>query len=315
MGTLAYTYMLKIHDLAGVIPALATPLTRDGGVDEAGVERLVGHVLAGGVAGLLPLGSTGECSSLDEGSRRAMLAAVVQANAGRVPVICGVAQTHLAAAQLEVAAAAALGADAALVTPPFYYPMDQAGVLAFYRTLARRSPIPILLYNIPQFTKVVAEPDTVATLAREGSLVGIKDSSRNFEYFELVRAATRDLPHFRVFTGSDTMLLVSLVMGGAGTICGAANVAPAWVVQIYDAFRRGDLESAREQQDRLTALVMSLRGGVFPSAIKAALDLQGICEPWPAKPIAPLDEAARATLQHHLSEWGLLTRSSQPAVS
>src|SRR5438874_39296 len=194
VGTLAYTYMLKIHDLAGVIPALATPLTRDGGVDEAGVERLVGHVLAGGVAGLLPLGSTGECSSLDEGSRRAMLAAVVQANAGRVPVICGVAQTHLAAAQLEVAAAAALGADAALVTPPFYYPMDQAGVLAFYRTLARRSPIPILLYNIPQFTKVVAEPETVATLAREGSLVGIKDSSRNFEYFELDRASRRSGP-------------------------------------------------------------------------------------------------------------------------
>ncbi len=244
-----------------------------------------------------------------------MLAAVVQANAGRVPIICGVAQSHLAGAQHEVAAAAALGADAALVTPPFYYPMDQAGVLAFFRTLARRSPIPILLYNIPQFTKVVAEPETVATLAREGSLVGIKDSSRNFEYFELVRAATRDLPHFRVFTGSDTMLLVSLVMGGAGTICGAANVAPAWVVHIYDAFRRGDLESARELQDSLTALVMSLRGGVFPSAIKAALDLQGICEPWPAKPIAPLDEAARATLHHQLSEWGLLARSSQPAVS
>src|SRR6266567_4543526 len=269
--------VLKIHDLAGVIPALATPLTRDGGIDEAGVERLVGHVLAGGVTGLLPLGSTGECSSLDEGSRRAMLAAVV--------------------------------------TPPFYYPMDQAGVLAFFRTLARRSPIPILLYNIPQFTKIAAEPETVATLAREGSLVGIKDSSRNFEYFELVRAATRDLPHFRVFTGSDTMLLVSLVMGGAGTICGAANVAPTWVVHIYDAYRRGDLESAREQQDRLAALVMSLRGGVFPSAIKAALDLQGICEPWPAKPIAPLDEAARTALHHQLSEWGLLARSSQPAVS
>src|SRR5260221_6726534 len=85
--------MLKIHDLAGVIPALATPLTRDGGVDEAGVGRLVDHVLAGGVTGLLPLGSTGECSSLDEGSRRAVLAAVVKANAGRVPIVCGVAQT------------------------------------------------------------------------------------------------------------------------------------------------------------------------------------------------------------------------------
>ena len=111
--------MLKIHDLAGVIPALATPLTRDGGVDEAGVGRLVEHVLAGGVTGLLPLGSTGECSSLDEGSRRAVLAAVVKANAGRVPIICGVAQSHLKGAQLEVAAAAALGADsiAARVDP------------------------------------------------------------------------------------------------------------------------------------------------------------------------------------------------------
>src|SRR5437773_12175218 len=129
--------------------------------------------------------------------------------------------------------------DAALVNLPFYYSMDQAGVLAFYRTLARRSPIPILLYNIPQFTKVVAEPETVATLAREGSLVGIKDSSRNFEYFVLVRAATRDLPHFRVFTGSDAVVLVSLVMGGAGTICGAANVASVWVGHMYDASRRG----------------------------------------------------------------------------
>ena len=307
--------MLSVHDLSGVIPALATPLTRDGAVDEDGVARLVEHVLAGGVTGLLPLGSTGECSSLDEGSRRAMLATVVRANAGRVPVVCGVAQSNLSGAQHEVAAAAALGADAALVTPPYYYPMDQPGVLAFYRTLARKSPIPILLYNIPQFTKVVAEPETVATLANEGTLAGIKDSSRNFEYFELVRAATRDLAHFRVFTGSDTMLLVSLVMGGAGTICGAANVAPAWVVEIYEAFRKGDLHRARERQDHLTTLVMSLRGGVFPAAIKAALDLQGICEPWPAKPVAPLDQASTAALHAQLAEWGLLARSSESAVS
>ena len=307
--------MLKIHDLVGVVPALATPLNQDGTVDETGIERLIAHVLAGGVSGLLPLGSTGECSSLDEVSRRRVLAAVVKANAGRVPVISGVAQSHLAGAQLEIAAAAALGADAALVTPPFYYPMDQASVLAFFRTLARRSPIPILLYNIPQFTKVVTEPETVAVLAREGTLAGIKDSSRNFEFFELVRAATRDLHHFRVFTGSDTMLLASLVMGGAGTICGGANVAPAWVVQIYEAFQRGDLEAARVQQDRLTALVMSLRGGVFPSAIKAALDLQGVCGPWLAKPVAPLDEAAKTVLREQMAEWGLLAARSQPAVS
>src|SRR5205814_5138333 len=96
----------------------------------------------------------------------------------------------------------------------FYYPSDQAGVLAFYRAIAERSTLPVLVYNIPQFTKVAAEPATVATLAHEGAIKGIKDSSRDFEYFEGVCIATRDMPAFRIFTGSDTMLVASLAAGG-----------------------------------------------------------------------------------------------------
>ena len=297
----------ELKGLTGVVPALVTPLTESGAVDEPAVGRLVEHVIAGGVIGLLPLGSTGETASLDEPSRRAMLTATVKAARGRVPVICGVAQSHLAAAQAEVAAASVAGAAAALVAPPFYYPIDQATVLAFYRTLAKTSSIPILLYNIPQFTKVVADPSTVATLAREGTIQGIKDSSRDFEYFELVCGATRDLPDFRIFTGSDTMLLASLAMGGAGTICGAANVAPGWVVRIYEDYRRGDIEAAREHQDQLIDLLTRLRAGVFPVAIKAALELQGICSAWPAKPIAPYDARAKEALREQLAGWGLLT--------
>jgi dihydrodipicolinate synthase/N-acetylneuraminate lyase len=304
--------MFDVGTLKGVLPALVTPLTEEGGVDEPAVERLVEHVLAGGVSGLVPLGSTGETASLDEPARRRMLGAVLKAARGRVPVISGVAQSHLAAARAEVAAAASLGADAALVAPPFYYPIDQATVLAFYRSVAADSAIPILLYNIPQFTKVVAEPATVATLGREGTIKGIKDSSRDFEYFELVCGATRDLPGFRIFTGSDTMLLASLAMGGAGTICGAANVAPAWAVRIYDDVQRGDWSAARAHQDELVDLVMRLRGGVFPAAIKAALELQGICSPWPARPIAPLDARAKAALGEQLVAWGLLATAARP---
>src|SRR5713226_7258460 len=269
-----------IEELSGVLPALATPLDRDGSVDEAGVKRLVEHVIAGGVHGLLPLGSTGEGASLGERTRWQVLRCVIEAAEGRVPVICGVAQPHLEAARAEVAAAARLGANAALVAPPFYYPAAQATVLAFYRGLAAESKIPLLLYNIPQVTKVVAEPPTVSQLAHEGSIAGIKDSSRDFEYFENVCVATRDLPRFRIFTGSDSMLLAALAMGGTGTICGAANVAPSWVVRIYDDVKRRDWESAREGQDALIEVVMALRAGVFPAAIKAALQMQGICEPW-----------------------------------
>ncbi len=298
--------MFKVEELTGVLPALISPLRSDGCVDEAAVTRLVDHVIDGGVSGLLALGSTGETASLDETARRTVLSRVVAAAAGRVPVICGVAQSHLAAARTEVEAAARLGAAAALVAPPFYYPIDQATVLAFYRRLANDSPLPILLYNIPQFTKVVAEPATVATLAREGTIAGIKDSSRDFEYFEGVCIATRELSRFRVFTGSDTMLLPALTMGGAGTICGAANVAPHWVVRIYQSFERGDMDSARADQDALYQLVMVLRGGVFPAAIKAACHLQGICEPWCAAPVEPLDDQLLARLRDRLENWGLV---------
>src|SRR5258707_4602884 len=299
--------MFKIEELAGVLPALISPLRSDGTVDEAAVGRLVEHVIDGGVRGLLALGSTGETASLDETARRSLLSNVVAAAAGRVPVICGVAQSHLAAARVELEAAARLGAAAALVTPPFYYLIDQATVLAFYRSLAKDSPLPILPYNIPQLTEVVAEPATVATLAREGTIAGVKDSSRDFEYFENVCLATRDLPRFRIFTGSDSMLLASLVMGGSGTICGAANIAPAWVVRIYEDFVHGNWEAARNHQDALVELVMAVRTGVFPAAIKAALHLQGICEPWPAPPVAAYDDAATARLRERLERWGLLS--------
>ncbi|TMB77654.1 MAG: dihydrodipicolinate synthase family protein [Chloroflexi bacterium] len=299
--------MFKLDGLSGVLVALASPLKKDGAVDEAGVTRLVEHVLAGGVHGLLPLGSTGETAALDAPARRQILGTVIKSAGGRVPVICGVAQSRLSSARAEVEAAASQGADAALVAPPFYYPMDQDGVLAFYRDIGDRAPVPILVYNIPQFTKVVVEPATVATLAREGAIAGIKDSSRDFEYFEGICLATRDVAGFRVFTGSDTMLLASLAVGGAGTICGAGNIAPRWVVRIYDDFMGGHLEAARVSQDALYEVVMALRGGVFPSAIKAALHLQGICEPWPAPPAMRLDERREARLRERLAEWGLLT--------
>jgi 4-hydroxy-tetrahydrodipicolinate synthase len=299
--------MFKVEELAGVLPALVSPLRRDGTVDQDAIPTLVDHVIDGGVRGLLALGSTGETASLDERARRQVLGGVVKAAAGRVPVLCGVAQSHLAAARVEIEAAAALGADAALVAPPFYYLMDQPTILAFYRELAGKSPLPILLYHIPPLTKVVTEPATVSTLAREGTIAGIKDSSRDFEYFEGVCIATRDLPKFRIFTGSDTMLLPSMAMGGAGTICGAANVVPHWVVRIYDQFTNGDLDGARLTQDALYQLVYAVRAGVFPAAIKMALHYLGICEPWLAPPVQQLEARLQPKLREHLEASGLLT--------
>src|SRR5260370_30769500 len=128
-----------IEDLSGVLPALVSPLHRDGSADESGIKRLVEHVISGGVHGLLALGSTGEGAALGERIRWQVLKSVIEAGAGRVPVICGVAQPHLDAARGAVAAASRLGADAALVAPPFYYPTAQATVPPSYRPLAPHS--------------------------------------------------------------------------------------------------------------------------------------------------------------------------------
>ena len=136
--------MQEIEKLRGVMVALASPLRLDGSVDGDGVRRLIEHVIGGGVHGVLALGSTGETASLDEPARRALLAAVVEAVDGRVPVLCGVAQSQLSTVVAEIQAAAEAGADGVLVAPPFYYPTDQAGVAAFYRALAERSSLPVL---------------------------------------------------------------------------------------------------------------------------------------------------------------------------
>src|SRR5260370_12501145 len=143
-----------IDELRGVLPALVSPLHKDGSADEAGIKRLVEHVIAGGVTGLLPLGSTGEGASLGERIRSQILRCVIEASAGRVPVICGVAQPNLEAARAEVEAASGLGAHAALVPPPFYYPTAQATTLAFYPRLPPDSHIPLLLHTTPHFTQL-----------------------------------------------------------------------------------------------------------------------------------------------------------------
>jgi len=297
--------------LHGIVPALATPLRPDGTLDERGCRRLIEHVLAGGVHGVLVLGSTGEMAALDHPVRRRLLEVTAEALSSRVPLLVGVAEMTLTTALHEIHAAAAAGAQAALVVPPYYSPIDQPTVLAFYRELATSSPLPILIYNIPGFTKVVVSPEVVSQLAEEGVVAGIKDSSRDFEYIEQVLDMTGDRPGFVTFTGSDTMLLGSLAMGATGAITLSANVAPDWGVRLYDLVRAGRWEDAREQQRRILRLVIALRTGVFPTGIKAALALVGICGDTPAWPATPLGEPERVRLRVALQGLGLLPEAGE----
>jgi dihydrodipicolinate synthase/N-acetylneuraminate lyase len=260
--------------LRGAVTALATPVT-GASLDRSALARLVAHCVQGGVVGIACCGSTGEGARLSSSERLEVAGAVVAVVPDSVMVVPGLPVSNLTDALRELEDLAALGVTAALVAPPAYFPPDEAELLTLYGTLADRSPVPLLLYNIPMFTAALPVR-VVAELARHPNVVGTKDSSRDMEYLHAVLGATRT-ESFTVYTGTDTLLVPSVLMGVDGAITASANLVPELVSDVLKATTAGELERAWALQDRLTAVVEACRVGSFPAAWKAALHLRGLC--------------------------------------
>jgi 4-hydroxy-tetrahydrodipicolinate synthase len=231
-----------VLDLGGTIPPMPTPVTgRIGDVDTAALRALTRRLVEGGVHGLFPCGSTGEFSSLTREQRRTVVETVADA-AGATPVLAGCGATSVRDVRSLVADAAAGGADAAVVAAPYYLRTTQSGLEAFFVAVAENSPLPILLYNIPQLTGNSIDPETVASLAERDRIVGIKDSSGDLNHFEAVLAGVPD--DFGVFQGATTYAVPSLDAGADGIVPGQANVVPDVLAEIYEAHDAGDRERA-----------------------------------------------------------------------
>lgn len=295
---------------SGVLVALATPLDSSGQLDRDGLDRLLDHVLAQPLTGVAPVGSTGEGPLLSRQARVAVTTEVVKrADAGRAVVPAAVATTA-DDVQADLEAYAEAGAHAALVGTPFYYPMDAAAVTRWFTGVAERSPLPLVLYHFPAMTKVRIPPEVAGELAAHPRIVGMKDSSRDFEYFQSVLAATDGLP-FGLLTGSDTLLLASGLLGGAGTIAASVNLVPGLVTSLWSTVQAGDLDQARSIQFQLQAVIDSCRraGGGAPGW-KAALELAGICGSRGASPNSGIGADARLRLRDDLDRLGVLAPAS-----
>jgi 4-hydroxy-tetrahydrodipicolinate synthase len=291
--------------LQGIYPALVTPL-RDGDVDLDACRRLVDHVLAGGVHGVLVLGSSGEGAVLTPAMRRAVVDVVAHALAGRRPLVVGVITSSVAVAIEDVGHAARAGAVAALVAPPHYGTVDDDGAISFYRQLAGSVELPIVAYNIPAFTRVPIRPNVVEILAREGTIAGIKDSSRDFDYFQEVLTRLRGVPRFSALTGTDSLLVPAQLSGADGAITVGANLVPEWCVSAWTAAADGRWADAMLWQDRLVRLGIAIRQGTFPAGMKAALALRGVCGDELAVPGRALDAADRGRVKAQLVQLGVL---------
>lgn len=296
--------MVTPIDLHGVHVALATPIGSDDDLDPAALDRLLARIVDGGADGISPTGSTGEGPRLSRAQRVRVTRQVRTTVGADRLVVSGASALNVADAVAEIAELADAGADAVLLAPPSYYPIPAAGVTAFYRAVEADAALPIVLYNIPSMTKISLPPESVGELATLPGIIGVKDSSRDFEYLQTILYATSG-SDFAVLTGSDTMLLASLTLGAVGTIAASVNLVPELGRAIYDATLGGDLDRARAVQRQLHDVVMACRVGPPPSGWKAALAWAGVIPAGPVPPAVGLTAGEQQTLGARLAALGL----------
>lgn len=288
----------------GIIPAMVTPLTADDCLNEPALRRLTQHLVAEGVHGLFAVGSQGEFWALSAEEKRRVWEIVVEEAAGRAPVYAGTAAVTTREAVALTRVAEKCGVDAVSVLTPYFVSPTEDELFAHYRDIAAATRLPVVLYTNPARTGVKISPRLLTRLAAVDNIVGIKDSSGELELTaEYIRVAP---PGFGVLMGRDTLILAGLLYGAKGAIAATANVVPALVVSIYQRFQGGDLEGARQAQERLAPLRMAFSWGTFPVVIKEALDLMGL-EGGPARaPVGPLPAEKRAQLREVLKELGAI---------
>ncbi len=296
--------------LRGIIPPLVTPLRDRDTLDAAGLERLIEHVLAGGVSGLFILGTTGEGPSLGYRLRRELVNRTCQQVAGRVPVLVGITDTAFVESVRLAQHAARAGAQAVVTSAPYYFPAGQPELLEFLERLTPELPLPLFLYNMPMLTKTQFEPDTLRRMLQVERIIGVKDSSGDLNYFSQVVELAKGRPDWTVFMGPEHLLGEAIKLGGHGGVNGGAQVHPRLLVDIYDAAARGDSDRLSDLQERLLQLGAVYRIGRHASAVikglKCALSLMGICNDFMAEPFSPFREAERERVRAVLASVGVL---------
>jgi len=293
-------------DFSGVFPALTTPFSEDGSVSLSGLKHNIHRYNSIGLAGYVAMGSTGESVLLSRAEADSVLVTVKEAAAKEKLLIAGTGAESTAETIDRTKRAAQLGYHAALVKTPYYYkPMYTPEMqIAHFRRVADASPIPVLLYSVPQFTGVTLETPEVLALAAHSNVIGIKDSSGNVQRIgEMVSTAP---PEFQVLTGGAAVLLPSLSVGARGAILALAGALPELCVAIFQLFRQREWERARDLQlilVRASKLIVSEMG---IAGVKFVMDQRGYHGGVPRLPLAPLHDEQKKRLSEFLGSLELV---------
>jgi 4-hydroxy-tetrahydrodipicolinate synthase len=308
--------MTDATQLHGIIPPVCTPFSPEGNVDTADLRKLIGFLLDAGVHGLFMLGSTSETVALTDAQQETILTTALQTAAGRVPVISGAIDFTAARVIDRAKRAEALGVDGHVVCAPFYLKPSPDEIVRHFTMIREAIDKPVIAYDIPGAVQTKLDRGSIRTLAERKIIAGLKDSSGQDANFRGVILDNAEHPEFRIFTGSELTVDAALGWGAHGAVPGLGNVDPAGYVAIYNAFKQGDLATAKAEQDRLYRLFsivnVAKRPAIGSSAaawgsFKQALALRGIIRnAQPVPPMNPLTNDEQEHIREILVQAGLV---------
>jgi 4-hydroxy-tetrahydrodipicolinate synthase len=296
-----------MSDFHGVFPYLVSPVDADGKVRVEVLGRLCEDLIASGVHGLTPLGSTGEFAYLNNAQRLTVVQATIEAAAGRVPVIAGVASTSTADAVAQARAYQKLGADGILAILEAYFPLQDAQIESYFRAIADAADIPVVIYTNPNFQRSDLTLDVIARLSAHPRIQYIKDASTNTG--RLLSIMNRCGDAIRVFSASAHIPAAVMLIGGVGWMAGPACIVPRQSVKLYDLCRAGRWDEAMALQRKLWGINEAFARFNLAACIKAGLQTQGydVGDPVPPQPALGPDE--RKIVEKTLAELDVLAKA------
>lgn len=289
----------------GVFPYLVSPVEQTGEIKTSVLSDLVEHLIASGVHGLTPLGSTGEFAYLTQSQRRSVVDTVLAANRGRVPVVAGVASTSISDAVDQTEYMVNAGADGILAILESYFPVSDEGVEAYFTAIAKAAKgRPVVIYTNPQFQRTDLSLPVIERLSRIDNIQYIKDASTNTG--RLLSIIGRTEGRLKVFAASAHIPVCVMMIGGVGWMAGPACIVPTQSIELYQTAQSGNWAKAIEMQRPLWRVNEVFAKYSVAACIKTALQLQGFAVGEPISPQQPLNEAARTEIAQILRDVGAL---------
>lgn len=297
--------------LQGIVPPLITPLLDSDTLDIEGLEKLIEHLIKGGVHGIFILGTTGEGPSLSFRLQTELIRESSRILNKRLPLLVGISHTSIVESIRLSQVAYEAGADAVVSAPPYYFTLSQSELVQFYQNLVHSLELPLYLYNMPNMTKVSFAPSTIRRIADHPNVIGFKDSSGNGTYFQSVLHAMSDRDDFSFFVGPEEMMAEAVMMGADGGVNGGANIFPKLYVDLYHAAVDGNSNRVQQLQAKVMQVSSTIynvgkNGSSFLMGMKCALSVLGLCQNVLAQPYQNFDSEHSAVILKALNDLQLL---------